>query len=276
MGFFGNHFSFDGIPCEEFGLAIYDINGNSQGDTGIVASVGEVIEDWIPSRSKSFFYGIKRNTPLSFKMVFGVDPRLNLQNKFPTMEDYLDRWEIAKINNWLTGHSNSRKWLEIEQPDMESVRFYCTITDLEIITHAWYPWAFSCTVTCDSPYGYMFPKVFRYNCSSKSEVKLYSDSLVNEFYYPKLVITPTEPYEISIVNESDNGRKFTLSKEALSVGKKIEIDNERGIIKTEDGRNIYDYFNFQFFRVKPGTNKLTLTGYFNIEIHCEFPMNVGG
>ena len=83
MGFFGNHFSFDGIPCEEFGLAIYDINGNSQGDTGIVASVGEVIEDWIPSRSKSFFYGIKRNTPLSFKMVLVLTLGLTCRINFP-------------------------------------------------------------------------------------------------------------------------------------------------------------------------------------------------
>lgn len=55
MGFYGNHFSFDGIPCDEFGLAIYDIEGNSQGNSVDIASSGTIIEDWIPAKSKSFF-----------------------------------------------------------------------------------------------------------------------------------------------------------------------------------------------------------------------------
>lgn len=275
MGFYGNHFSFNGIPCEEFGLSIYDIGGTSQGNSGQIASTGEIIEDWIPTKSKSFFYGIKQNTPLSFKMIFGVDPELNQQNGFPTMEDFLDRWEIARISNWLTGHSDNRKWLEIEQPDMETVRFFCTITDLEIITHGWYPWAFSCTVTCDSPYGYMFPKIYKYTCSELNDVSLYNKSLVNEFYYPKMEIVPKDDGDVSIINESDGNRSFVLKNISENLGT-ITVDNEREIIKTSDGRNIYDNFNFNFFRLKPGTNKLALSGSFELKICCEFPVNVGG
>lgn len=54
MGFFGSHFSFDGIPCERFGLAVFDIGNHSNDDTGIVASTGKLIEDWIPGRNKSY------------------------------------------------------------------------------------------------------------------------------------------------------------------------------------------------------------------------------
>lgn len=276
MGFYGNHFSFNGTPCEEFGLAIYDIDGNSQGSSGMIASTGKIVEDWIPTKSKSFFYGIQQNTPLSFKMVFGVDPELNKQNGFPTMEDFLDRWEIAKISNWLTGHSDNRKWLEIEQPDMENVRFFCTITDLEIITHAWYPWAFSCTVTCDSPYGYMFPKNYNYTCSGTKTVSLYSKSLVNEFYYPKITIVTSGSGSISIINHSDGNREFLLNKTTISAGTTIDVDNERGIIKASDGQNLYDYFNFNFFRLRPATNQLTLSGNFELTVLCEFPINIGG
>lgn len=276
MGFYGNHFSFNGTPCEEFGLAIYDIDGNSQGNTGLIASVGKVIEDWIPTKSKSFFYGIQQNTPLTFTMVFGVDPELNQNNEFPTMEDFLDRWEIARISNWLTGHSDNRKWLEIEQPDMETVRFFCTITDLKIITHAWYPWAFSCTVTCDSPYGYMFPKDYKYTCSGTKTVSLYSKSLINEFYYPTMIIVPQTMNQISIINKADSNREFLLKNLPISIGTEITVDNERGIIKTSDGRNIYDYFNFNFFRLRSGNNQLVLSGNFEINISCEYPINVGG
>ena len=275
MGFYGNHFSFNGYPCEEFGLALYDIEGNAQGNSGQIASTGEVIEDWIPTKSRSFFYGIRQNTPLVFKMVFGVDPELNLKNQFPTMEDFLDRWEIAKIGNWLTGHSDNRKWLEIEQADMETVRFFCTITDLEIVTHAWYPWAFACTVTCDSPYGYMFPKHYRYSCLGTNSVVLKSKSLINDFYYPTMTITPKGLGEISIVNQTDNGREFLISSLPESINT-IFVDNDREIIKASNSQNLYDYFNFNFFRVRPGKNQLILRGDFDLDICCEFPVNVGG
>lgn len=277
MGFYGNHFIFNGTPCEEFGLAIYDIDGNTQGNTGMIASTGKVIEDWIPTKSKSFFYGIQQNTPLTFTMVFGVDPELNRNNEYPTMEDFLDRWEIAKISNWLTGHSDNRKWLEIEQPDTETIRFLCVITDLKIITHAWYPWAFSCTVTCDSPYGYLFPKKYQYTCAGTKNVSLLSKSLINDVYYPKMMIVPKSINPISIINQTDNNREFLLSNLPIMItGTTITVDNERGIIKTSDGWNIYDYFNFNFFRLCSGNNQLLFSGDFEITIDCEFPFNVGG
>lgn len=276
MGFYGSHFSFNGTSCEEFGLAVYDIDGSSQGKSGLVASVGKVVEDWIPTKSKSLFYGIRQNTPLTFTMTFGVDPELQRKNGFVTMDDYLDRWEIASINNWLTGHTDSRKWLEIEQPDMENVRFFCTITDLEIITHAWYPWAFSCTVTCDSPYGYMSPKKYNYTCKGTQAVTLKSKSATNDYYYPTMVIVPQSTEKISIVNKSDGNREFLLTNVPVGTGTEITVDNDRGIIKTANGLNIYDCFNFNFFRLRSGNNNLVLNGNFSLSVRCEFPVNVGG
>ena len=276
MGFYGQHFSFNGTPCEKFGLAIYDIDGNSQGKSGFVASVGKVVEDWIPTKSRSLFYGIQQNTPLTFTMTFGVDPELQREHGFITMDDYLDRWEITQINNWLTGHKDGRKWLEIEQPDMDSIRFSCTITDLDIITHAWYPWAFTCTVTCDSPYGYMHPKTYHYTCSGTKTVNLVNKSFINDFYSPVMIITPQSLDRISIINMSDENREFRLERLPGGTGKEIYIDNDRGIIKTADGSNIYDYFNFNFFRLCPGNNQLALSGNFTLKVLCEFPVNVGG
>lgn len=276
MGFYGNRFSFNGIPCEKFGLAIYDIDGNSQGKSNLVPTVGKVIEDWIPTKSKSLFYGIQQNTPLTFNMTFGVDPELQREKGFITMDDYFDRWEITSINNWLTGHRDSRKWLEIEQPDMETVRFLCTITDLDIITHAWYPWAFTCTVTCDSPYGYLFPKKYVYSCSGTANVSLHSKSAVNDFYYPIMTITPKNSGDISIVNQSDNDREFLLKDISAGAEASIYVDNDRGIIRRADGLNIYDNFNFNFFRLLPGNNRLVLNGNFSLIVDCEFPVNVGG
>ena len=91
-----------------------------------------------------------------------------------------------------------------------------------------------------------------------------------------MIITPRDVRKISIVNQSTNNIEFLLSNLPITAGTGISVDNERGIIKSADGRNIYDYFNFQFFRLKPGNNKLVLNGDFDLKIICEFPMNVGG
>lgn len=275
MGFWGNHFSFDGIACEEFGLALIDIGSYKQDEDGAVASAGEIIEDWVPSRNRSYFYGIQQNTPLTFRMVFGVDPELTDLGQIVTMDDYFDRWEITEINNWLTGH-NERKWLEIEQPDMETVRFFCTITDLSVITPGWCPWAFSCTVTCDSAYGYQYPKTYHYSVSGSTSVTLKSKNKTNEPYYPIMYITPRNVTEVSIKNVTDGSAEFLLSNIPISAGVKITVDNDRGIITTTSDINIYDSFNFKFLRILPGNNVLNLRGYFDIDIVCEFPVNIGG
>lgn len=210
-------------------------------------------------------------------MVFGVNPELTQHGVPLTMEDYLDRWEIAQISNWLTGHKDKRKWLEIEQADMETARFYCVITELKLITHAWYPWAFSCTVTCDSPYGYLLPKRYSFDCSGGLTSELRSKSVINDDYYPVLIIRPRSAGEISIINQTNDKQEFLLNSQLPFIsGETITVDNERGILKSSDGRNLYDYFNFNFFRLKPGQNRLMMSGNFKLDIVCEFPVNVGG
>lgn len=276
MSFYGNHFSFNGIPCEKFGLAIYDIGSTSQDDTISIASSGTMLEDWIPSKYQSFFYGVQQNTPLTFTMIFGVDPEKKRKENYPNMDDFLDRWEIAQISNWLTGHKDNRKWLKIEQPDMESVRFLCSITDLKLITYGWHPWAFSCTVTCDSPYGYLHPKNFHFSCEGTKEVSLHSKSTINDFYYPTMKIAPKTNGIISIKNQTDNNREFLFSAIPVSENMEIKVNNDRGIIKCSDDRNLYNYFNFNFFRLLPGNNQIILSGNFELDIICEFPVNIGG
>ena len=64
----------------------------------------------------------------------------------------LDRYEVEAIATWLTGH-NTRKWLTIVQADMETFRYKCFISELRLITDGDYPWAFSCKVSCDSPFA---------------------------------------------------------------------------------------------------------------------------
>lgn len=270
MAFVGHYFSYDGIPCTEFGLLIYDVNGKSQGSSTF-ASVGEIQEDWVRSKGRSFFYGLAQNEPLKFNIVFGVNP----QNT--DMNDYLDRYEIDAIANWLTGH-NEQKWLEIEQPDLETVRYKCIITNLERIDHAWLPWAFSATVTCDSPYGYMYPMKFTHTSANDSEFEIFSRSTINQLYYPKIEIELNGSNTISIINKScDNAElKFTALPKSFFLT--INIDNDNGVIVSSDPDypNLYQYFNFGFLPLKNGSNKILISGNCTVVFHCEFPVNFGG
>lgn len=135
MGFIAKHFSFDHVPCEKYGLRIFDIDSNNNIATPF-ASSGELQTDTIPSKGKTFLYGRSLNKPLEFSLVFGIDPSR------VAMNDYFDRYEMNAIATWLIGH-NTYKWLEIEQPDLEMIRYHCIIRDLEPIQLSWLPWAFS-------------------------------------------------------------------------------------------------------------------------------------
>ena len=270
MAFIGSYFSYNGIPCTEFGLLIYDIDGNSQGSSSF-PSVGEVQEDWVPSKGRSYFYGLSHSKPLQFKIVFGVDPD-NIGEV-----DFLDRYEMDAIANWLTGH-NERKWLEITQPDMESVRYKCSITGLDRIDHAWLPWAFAATVTCDSPYGYTYPMEFNYNCIGETEISLFSRSTLNQVYYPKLEIALNGSNTISIINQSCGNPEFKFTDLPRSHFLTISIDNDSGVISSSDSdyKNLYQYFNFNFLPLTRGRNNILVSGDCTLKFLCEFPVNFGG
>lgn len=270
MGFLAKKFSFNRIPCEEYGLRIFDIDGNNNGATPF-ASVGELQTDVVPSKGRAFLYGRTFSKPLEFNLVFGLDP-LMLK-----MDEHLDRYEMDAIANWLTG-TNKYQWLEIEQPDLEIIRYHCMISELVPIQLSWLPWAFSAKITCDSPYGYMFPQKFHYPCNQKTAINLISRSTINQLYYPKLKIQLNGSNTISIVNKSCNNAELAFTGLPQSYFFTILIDNDLGKIESSDSSygNLYQYFNFNWLPLKKGMNKLEVTGNCILDFVCEFPVNYGG
>lgn len=269
MGFIAKKFSYNRIPCEEYGLRIYDIDGNDNEATPF-ASAGELETDVIPSNGRNYLYGRSYENPLEFNLVFGLDP-LMLK-----MHEHLDRYEMDAIANWLTGETQY-KWLEIEQPDLEIVRYRCVISELEPIQLSWLPWAFSAKVTCDSPYGYMFPQKFHYSCSGTTSINLISRSTINKLYYPKLDIQLNGSSTISILNKSV-GEELKFTDLPQDYFLTISIDNALGKIKASDSSypNLYKYFNFNWLPLKKGMNKLEVKGNCILDFTCEFPVNYGG
>ena len=123
MSFYGTSMLFDGIPCEEMGLVMYDFTSNRQSATTFSSDL-EIAEDRIGGRYRSLFYGGAVNAPLTFTMVLCASEDRAERN------EPLDRWDLQKIAAWLTGH-REYKWLSIVQEDMEEIRYRCLISSLQ-------------------------------------------------------------------------------------------------------------------------------------------------
>ena len=268
MSFYGTSFIFDGIPCEEMGLIMYDFSNAKQSET-MFSSDLTISEDRISGRLRPLMYGGSVNAPLTFNMVMCASEDSIYYN------EPLDRWDLQKISSWLTGHKQY-KWLEIVQPDMEDYRYRCIITELKAVEVAGNKWGLSCKVTCDSPYAYMKPIEYIIN---KSSYAIHSPMSYNDFYYPLITINKYSPGNLGIkISNEKEEYTFLMENIPLSLGK-IIIDSENEIITCNSGLNVYQYIKydnkFHFPRFIRGDNNIILNGITNCIIRCEWPVNIG-
>lgn len=267
MAFFGHSFLFNDTPCEAFDLMMYDIDGEEQGDT-VFASVVSIQEEAVGSRYKPYFYGAKFEEKLEFDMVFGVNQsRIN-------NEQYLDRYELDAVATWLTGR-NGYDWLVIEQEDMTYARFRCMITELSVISYGQIPWALRARVVCDGPFAYMYPHCYKYDVDGELEFSFYNESSYNGYYYPLIQIDLAAGGDFELINETDGHRVFQFRNIPESVTH-VSVDNDHYVITNDQDLNLYPNFNYNFFRLKRGYNKLHAKGPGVLSIICEFPVNPGG
>lgn len=268
MAFWGCSFVFDGVPCEEYDLMLYDSFGGTSQEEGKFANTATIHEDKVNSRWKPHFYGTSREEKLSFSLIFGVN------HKRIDSGEFLDRHELESISSWLLGHNNY-KWLEILQEDLEDVRYNCIVTSLDIIEFGTVPWALKATIECDSPYAYAYPTVYEYVVKGTKEARLFNESSLPGYYKPVVEIDLGDSRTVSITNLSDGGRKLEFSELPSGVHC-LRIDNDHCVITTDDGGiNPYKYFNFNFFRLLRGCNDLVIDGDCTVRILCEFPINTG-
>lgn len=267
MAFWGSEFIFDGVSCAEFGLMVYEFGSNGQDD--VEFQVGEIVEDRIAGRYDALTYGINQNQALEFTLVFGANmASIDAQSS-------LDRHDIDAISAWLTGHSTYR-WLSIVQDDMEIYRYRCMVSGLRLITDGMMPWAFSCTVHCDSPFAYQMPDTYTYTATGEKQVNLRNRSGYHGFYRPKMEIAMHSGDTIKITNQSDNGRVFQFSSLPGGSSLVIYVDNQNQIITNSMDLNLYPNFNMKFMRLVRGDNLLTISGNATVKFLCEFPVNIGG
>lgn len=267
MAFWGCEFIFDDIPCSQFGLMVYHFGSEGQSDTDFRA--GNIIEDRLPSRYDSLTYGLTQNDPLEYTLVFGA----NMESI--DAAESIDRYEVEAIAAWLVGH-DERKWLTIVQPDMEAFRYKCFISELKLITNGDYPWAFSCKVSCDSPFAYTFPEEYDYRITGAQRIRFWNKSSYNGYFRPTLQIALKNGSDFSITNEDDGNRLFKFTGLPGAGSLVITVDNKNQVITCNTGADLYPYFNMRFFRLVRGDNYLEVKGDVALKIICEFPANIGG
>lgn len=267
MAFWGTEFTFNGVPCSAYGLMVYHFGSNGQEDVSF--QNGEIVEDRIPGRYDALTYGLVQNQSLEYTLVFGANmDAIDAGSS-------LDRYEVEAITLWLTGH-RERKWLTIFQDDMEAFRYRCYLSELKLITYGDMPWAFSCKVSCDSPFAYTLPETYTCTVNGEADFDLFNRSSYSGFYKPYITITLQGGDSISIKNLSDNGRVFAFSGLPSPGSMEIYVDNHNQIITNSMDLNLYPYFNMRFLRLIRGNNRLQLSGNAVVTFTCAFPVNIGG
>lgn len=267
MAFWGLSFTFDGVSCDSFELMMYDFNDNGLNEDNEVASVS-IVEEVVGKHWRPYFYGTKHEKKLEFEIVFGVN-----QDRLD-QEKHLSRSEIDEIAAWLAGHDRY-KWLEIEQTDMEHVRYRCIVTSLSVVEYGLVPWALKATITCDSKYAYTYPREYSYEIDGNYTIHFMNESSMNDYYKPMILFEPTAGGDLEIINETDNNRVFKFREIPESV-EELCIDNEHAVITNDQDINMYPYFNYKFFRLKRGYNILHVSCKGKLKLICEFPLSVGG
>lgn len=244
---------------------LYDIAGSTAGDVAFASS--EIQEEDVPSGGKPFFYSITRNRPLEFKLIFGANMyRVDVG-------EYLTKSDLARITKWLC--RSEYKKLTIEQDDMREFFYRCVITDLTPVSVGGVAWALSATVRCDAPYAYRSRRMYRIDSSvGHGATKIEALHGHSDYYWPIMTVAPMEDGTIEITNITDEGRTLRLTDLSADVGI-ITIDNEKGIISSSNGANIYPCFNFSFLRLLQGDNLLKVTGACKVKIFCEYPAFIG-
>ena len=267
MAFYGCEFVFDNLPCTEHGLMVYHFGSVGQSDVSF--QVGDAAEDRVANRYDALMYGLTQNKSLEYTLVFGANPDAMDANIS------LDRFEVEAIAAWLTGHDR-RKWLAIVQEDMETFRYRCLISELKLITYGNMPWAFSCKVSCDSPFAYTFPEERIHTVSGERTANLFNRSSFNGFYKPDIEISLRGTADFTITNLSDKNRVFAFEALPTAEPLTIFIDNKNQVITNNLDLNLYPYFNFNFFRMIRGDNLIKMQGHGTVKFVCAFPVSIGG
>lgn len=244
--FYAYDFEFDGQSSQ-----LYDMKIISFDDGGLFSGVGssdvEIYTQKVLRKAKSYYLGRSQQKVLEFDLTFGSARPIS----------GLDR---DVISAWMFGKS-SFKPLRILQDDLNGAWFNCFLTKPEPQYIGGINYAFKCTVVCDSPFAYSFPRTitetFDGDENINKVINIYNNSSEDDYLYPIV------SFELNLIgsnflikNNTDNGREFYFQN--LYPHEKIVIDNDLQTIVSSTGLHRLSNFNKKWFRLVPRLNNLTI------------------
>lgn len=253
-------FTYAGVPASMYGLFLADIGSKSHGDNSF-GNKANIVETRIARRVRPIHFGVRyHDDPLKFNLIFcGEEP--------------MDRYQLQEIADWLTGYQDY-KWLTIDQPDLEHIRFRCLIQSLTPVSVGWFPVGFEAQVVCDCPYGYSYPFQKKVQMSGTAKLDFHNYTTAHIMLKPELRVTLYQGCTEFKARNLTSGEELSLSG-LPSAGCSFVIDNENGILTAQDGADLYKGFNYRFFSLTRGNNKLEFVGNGEVSISGMFLYNVG-
>jgi len=238
-------FMYDDVPSQRFDLKIVTFE-----DGGLFSGVGSanvnILTQRVLRKSKPFYLGRTQEPVLEFPLTFASYRPVS----------GMDR---DLISAWLFGRSTFKK-LYIMQDDFNGAYFNCMFKDPEPQYIGNMNYAFNCTVSCDSPFAYGAEKIVSGSLSSEYlDLEIYNSSSEEEYLYPEVDFTISGGASLSfyITNYSDNQRIFAFNNIPATSSIEVFMNNDMQIIDS-DTIGLLNYFNYNWFRLVPKINLLTL------------------
>jgi hypothetical protein len=246
--FYAYDFEYDGIPSARFDLKIVTFE-----DGGLMSGIGSanvsVLSQRVLRKSKPYYLGRTQEPVLEFPLTFAS----------PNTISGLDR---DLISAWLFGRAEYHK-LYILQDDLNGAYFNCMFKDPEPQYVGNMNYAFTCTVSCDSPFAYGPEKTVSGSLvGTNRDIEIYNSSSEDEYLYPTVhfIMNQTGPstptMAFSIINHSDNEREFAFVDIPFISSFEVTMDNDMQII-TSDTTGLLTYFNNKWLRLVPKINYIT-------------------
>lgn len=262
MGFYSTNFVFRNVPSETYNLYLSTPDGGETMSPG--SSDTQIIEQKVYRKSTPYFYGAELSPILEFPITI-------------TTPTELTEWDTALIQKWLFGHKEYSK-LQIVQEDTSDAYFNCMLVRPQIMKVGNIIRGFNCTVRCDAPWGWTFPKTLTYNYTVSdvnASIRLNNLSDDNEYNYPEIEFTLNAlGGDFSIINTSESNRLFSFT--GLQANEIMTVNNELEIISSSNGLLRLSNFNRKFLRLIPGYNILTVLGNISqLKMTMQFAKKIG-
>lgn len=249
--FYGRSFIFDNVPSEIYGLYISSLD-NSGAESSDGSSSMDIIEKKIFRRPSPFFLGATPSPVLTFKLSAFFDGEM-------------DAVHFEAVQKWLFSRREYTRFA-VDQPDVQDVYWNCLLIDPTIERVGNLIRGFTCTVRCDSPYGWKYPKttIYEYTATSVDATEIFYNTSDDDgsYLYPNLVITQNNTDgDISITVTEDSNRVFSFMD--LQANEVLTVDCLNQTISSSTGLKRMGNFNKNFLRLVPGKNTLEIVG--NVE-----------